>query len=150
MNFGMLLHKSKGTLLYSHASDTGFKLILDVEHSIAYFYRSLIPKYIILNPQKYAPHISVVRHEDSINMEFWGKYQGEQVEFEYSSHIHNGTVYWWLNAFSTRLEEIRVELGLYVHDKYTQPPDGYLKCFHITLANCKQDIKDEYTKGKME
>ena len=136
IDFGTL-HKSKGLLRYSNAGDVGLKLILDVDPEIARFYRSLIPKYIITNPQKYTPHISVVRHEHSINMEYWGKYENEQIEFEYSNHIHNGTVYWWLNAFSTRLEEIRVELGLYVHDKYTQPPEGYLKTFHITLGNTK-------------
>lgn len=129
-----MLHKSKGTLRYSHI---GLKLILEVDPNIVCFYRSLIPKHITINPQKYAPHISVVRHENKLNMEYWRKYEGEQVEFEYSNYIHSGTVYWWLNAFSTRLEEIRVELGLYIHDKYTQPPDGYLKCFHITLGNNK-------------
>jgi hypothetical protein len=134
MNFGM--HKSKGKLHYDYGN-AGLKLIVDVDPGITSFYRSLIPKYITLNPQRHNPHISVVRHEHSINMEYWGKYEGEQVEFEYSNYIHNGTVYWWLNAFSARLEAIRVELGLYVHDKYTKPPDGYLKCFHITLANSK-------------
>jgi len=133
----MLLHKSDGTLRYSHAGDAGFKLVLEVDPGIASFCRAMMPKYITLNPQRYAPHISVVRHEHSVNMEHWGKYEGQQVEFEYTNYVHNGRVYWWINAFSTRLEEIRVELGLYVHDKYTQPPDGYLKCFHITLANCK-------------
>jgi len=133
----MLLHKSKGTLRYSHTGDAGFKLVLEVDPGIASFCRSMMPKYITLNPQRYAPHISVVRHEHSVNMEYWGKYEGQQVEFEYTNYVHNGRVYWWINAFSTRLEEIRAELGLTVHDKYTQPPDGYTKCFHITLGNTK-------------
>jgi len=137
MNFGMLLHKSKGTLRYSHAGDAGFKLVLEVDPGIASFCRAMIPKHITLNPQRYAPHISVVRHEHNVNMEHWGKYEGQEVEFEYTNYIHNGSVYWWINAFSNRLEEIRTELGLYIHDKYTQPPEGYKKCFHITLGNCK-------------
>jgi len=133
----MLLHKSNGTLRYSHAGDVGFKLILEVDPGIASFCREMIPKYIILNPQRYAPHISVVRYEHSIKMEHWGKYEGEQVEFEYNNYIHNGRVYWWINAFSTRLEEIRVELGLPVSSEYTRPPNSYQKVFHITLGNTK-------------
>lgn len=136
MNSGML-YKSKGTLRYSHAGDAGFKLILEIDPGIAYFYRSMIPKYIKLNPQRYAPHISVVRHEHDLNMKYWGLYEGQEIEFEYSNYIHNGQIYWWINAFSIPLEEIRTELGLYVHDKYTQPPDGFAKCFHITLGNIK-------------
>lgn len=131
------LHKSNGLLRYNDTKNAGPRLVLEVDPGIVAFYRSLIPKYIIINPQKYTPHISVVRHEYSINMEYWGKYENEQIEFEYSNYVHNGTVYWWLNAFSARLEEIRVELGLYIHDKFTQPPEGYLKTFHITLGNTK-------------
>ena len=131
-----MLHKSKGKLHYSHAGDAGFKLIVEVDPGIASLYRALIPPYIQLNPQRYAAHISVVRHEHTIN-EHWGKYEGEEIDFEYDTHIHHGKVYWWLNAFSTRLEEIRIELGLPVSSEYTRPPDSYLKVFHITLGNTK-------------
>jgi hypothetical protein len=132
-----MLHSSKGPLRYSHAKNAGFKLILEVDPDLAYFDRAMIPKHISINPQKYAPHISVVRNEHCVNMEYWGKYEGEQIEFKYSNYIHNGEVYWWINAFSAKLEEIRIELGLPVSSLYTIPPNGYLKCFHITLANSK-------------
>lgn len=132
-----MLHKSSGILRYSHAGDAGFKLIVEVDPGIASLYRALIPKYVELNGTRYAPHISVVRREHTVNMEYWAKYDGQSVDFEYDTHIHHGTVYWWLNAFSTRLEEIRVELGLPVSSEYTRPPDGFVKCFHITLGNTK-------------
>ena len=136
-----MLHKSKGTLRYSyHEGDVGFKLILEVDPGITSFYCSLIPKHITLNPQRYAAHISVVRKEQSVNMNYWGLYEGQQVEFEYETYIYHGKVYWWLNAFSTRLEEIRLELGLPVTSEYTRPPDGFVKCFHITLGNTKTKL----------
>jgi hypothetical protein len=131
----MNLYKSTGILRYGHE-----KLIVEVDPGISAFYKSLIPKCYILNPQKYAPHISVVRHEQP-NMENWGKYDGQPVEFFYSNIVHRGTVYWWLNAFSNRLEEIRLELGLPVSSPYTRPPDGFEKCFHITLGNSKTTVQ---------
>lgn len=137
MNSGIQLFKSEGTIHYGST-----KLIVKVDPGISYFYKSLIPKYINIDPQKYRPHISVVRNETPINMENWGKYENEKVEFSYSNEIHNGQVYWWLNAFSIELEKIRVELGLSIKEHYTQPPDGFIKCFHITLGNCKSYQKN--------
>lgn len=134
MNSG--LHKSTGILRYGQGN-AGVKLIVEVDPGIATLYKSLIPKYYTLNPQKYAPHISVVRKEQPPNMNLWGKYDGLPVDFYYDGIIHSGTVYWWLNAFSVRLEEIRLELGLPVSSPYTLPPDGFGKCFHITLGNQK-------------
>lgn len=137
MNSGINLFKSDGILHYGST-----KLIVKVDPGIAYFYRSLIPKSIDIDPQKYKPHISVVRNETPVNMENWGKYENEKVEFSYSPIIHNGQVYWWINVFSIELEEIRLELGLPVSSQYTQPPDGFIKCFHITLGNCKRFQKN--------
>lgn len=133
-----MLYKSSGKLRYSHHEGAvGFKLILEVDPGIASLYRALIPKHVGLNHTRYDPHISVVRREQTVNMDYWGKYEGEEVEFEYDTEVHHGKVYWWLNAFSTRLEEIRVELGLPISSEYTRPPDGYEKVFHITLGNTK-------------
>lgn len=132
----LTLHKSHGILRYSIEPIVGHKLIVEVDREISNYYRDLIPKYIDWTPQKYPPHISVVRYETPLT-DAWGKYDGEQIEFEYSGIIHSGTTYWWLNAFSERLEEIRVELGLPISSEYTRPPEGFDKVFHITLANCK-------------
>ncbi len=137
MNSGINLFKSEGILHYGST-----KLIVKVDPGIAYFYRSLIPKSIYIDPQKYKPHISVVRNETPANMENWGKYENQKIEFSYGNQIYNGQVYWWINAFSTQLEEIRIELGLSISEYYTQPPDGFNKCFHITLGNCKKHQKN--------
>lgn len=128
----MALFKSTGILRYGKN-----KVIVEIDPGISDFYRSLIPKYLPYNRQLYAPHISVVRKETPPNMEYWEKYEGQPIEFEYDNEIQIGTVYFWLNCFSVRLEEIRQELGLPVSSPYTLPPEGYLKCFHSTLANRK-------------
>jgi len=132
------LFESIGILRYSFKENYGYKLIVEIDKDIAEYYRSLIPPWKgKISPQMYAPHISVVRKEVPPNLDVWGKYNGEEIKFLYSNYINQGTVYWWLNAFSTRLEEIRVELGLPVSSQYTLPPEGHIKAWHITLGNYK-------------
>ena len=134
-----MLHKSQGILEYSdYQNDIGFKLIVKIDPEISVFYRSLIPKYFCVKPQMYAPHISVVRKEHDLNMDYWKRYEGLSVNFEYDNYVHHDEVYWWLNVFSKDLERIRVQLGLPVSSPYTRPPDGFDKAFHITLGNCKK------------
>ncbi len=132
---GTLFHSS-GPLRYSQPNG-GYKAIVEADTGIGKYYRSLIPKWIDTNPQKYDAHISVVRNETPINLDLWGKYEGEMIEFTYANHVYNNQTYWWLNVFSKRLEDIRVELGLPVSSQYTLPPSGWIKCFHLTLGNSK-------------
>ena len=138
------LFYSSGILSYHKSEKSGgLKLILEVDQGIANYYRKLIPKtYPKINPQMYAAHISVVRHENP-NLEFWGKYEGELVEFVYSNIIKNGEIYFWLDCYSLRLEEIRKELGLPFeplhpsHEFYKFVPEPYSRTFHCTLGNLK-------------
>ena len=132
-----VLYKSNGTLHYSRHNES-FKLIVSVDQGIVDYYRALMPKAIRTAPQKYAAHISVVRKEIPPNLASWDKYEGQEIEFSYSPIIHSGTVYYWLNAFSVRLEEIRTELGLIVDAPFHQPPPGFKKTFHISLGNTKE------------
>jgi hypothetical protein len=132
-----MLYESVGTLNYKHEEGYGYRLVVDIDPEISRYYRSLIPKWHSFNSQMYSPHISVVRHETPARLEFWEKYQGDAIQFVYSNVIQRGEVYWWLNVFSKKLEEIRIELGLPVDSPYTRPPDGFEKCFHTTLANSK-------------
>ena len=134
-----MLYKANGILRYS-VVDVGYKLIVEVDQGLADYYRALIPKYKEVNRQRYGAHISVVRKEVPPNLEKWGEYEGEEIEFWYDNTIHNGQVYWWLNCFSKRLEEVRTELGLPVSSLYTRPPDSFVKCFHLTLGNVKHNI----------
>lgn len=131
------MFNSVGILRYSRLDNGDYKLIVEVDTEIVRYYRYLTPKWVVSNPQAYPAHISVVRKEEPVFLENWAKYDGHLVEFQYSSTVHSGTVYHWLNAFSTRLEEIRLELGLPVSSPYTRPPDNFSKCFHITIGNRK-------------
>lgn len=111
--------------------------IVEVDQGIVDFYRSLIPKSHCVRPQKYPAHISFVRKESPPSADAWGKYEGEVVEFLYDVDTRHSDNYYWLNAFCVRLEEIRAELGLPIDERYTPPPPGFRKTFHITLANIK-------------
>ena len=157
MNFSELLqevdgqlHESTGILRYFSPVAPGtpetqhtkgptqfHKLIVEIDPNIAAFYRSLIPKWHDWNVPLYPSHISVVRKEEIPNLDLWGKHEGEEVKFLYSPIVQMGKVYFWLNVFCKRLEEIRVELGLPVSSPYTRPPEGFQKCFHTTIANNK-------------
>lgn len=131
------LYSSSGTLHYERGDDW-FKVHCAVDQGISDYYRAMIPNTHIFNRQKYPAHISVVRNEIPPNMDVWGIHENQEIEFQYSNVVHFGTVYCWLNVFSKRLEEIRLELGLPVSSQYTLPPEGYIKCFHLTIANQKQ------------
>lgn len=106
------------------------KLIAEIDPEIVRYYRSFIPLYIKVNKPKHTPHISVVRHEVP-NFEFWGKYEGQEVEFSYENIIRFGETYCWMDAYCDRFVEIRLELGL--------PPNrvSVANCFHFTLGNFK-------------
>lgn len=129
-----MLHTAQGILKYNQNS---YKLIVEVEQDIVDYYRALLPKYIVINRQRYGAHISVVRKEMPTCLDVWGKYEGELVTFNYTSEVFFSKVYCWLNVFCVRLEEIRLELGLPVASEYTLPPEGFIKCFHMTLGNFK-------------
>lgn len=129
---------SVGRLHYSQ-EDGQYRLVVEVDQGLSDYYRALIPKWMDVNRPRWPAHITVVRphKEIPVALEFWGKYEGELVEFEYQNYLHSGKVYLWLNVFCKRLEEIRIELGLPVSSEFTRPPAGYLKCFHCTIANLK-------------
>jgi uncharacterized protein YaeQ len=125
--------KSVGNLLYS---DDPYKLIVSVDDEIGKFYRSLVPKYLAVKKPMYPTHISVVRNQMPVNLSAWRKYHEQEIVFDYDSYIYNDELYYWLNAYSKSLEDIRVELGLPSTSKYTRSPDGR-HMFHITIGNLK-------------
>ena len=134
------LFKGKGTLHYAFIDGVGYRLVLNIDQGIVNFYRSLIPKWFNVIPQKYNAHISVVRKETPKNLEFWKAYEGQVVEFLYDVDIQHDHQYWWLNCYSHRLEEIRQELGLSNKSLYSIPTEGFEKVFHTTIANNKGKI----------
>ena len=132
------MQKSTAILKYS-VVDVGHRLVGEIDQELADYYRALIPKWHYVQRQKYGAHVSIVRKETPVHLEHWGKHEGEEVEFIYDTEVKFGAVYCWLNVFCVRFEEIRLELGLPVSSQYTLPPDGFVKCFHSTLGNWKND-----------
>lgn len=132
-----VLYKSTGVLNYT--MDGGYRLAVEVDQQLADYYRALIPPWKPVNRPRWGAHITVVRpeKEQPVNLEPWGKYHGEPVQFLYEPSVHEGKIYYWLNIWCSRLEEIRTELGLPVISEFTLPPEGFIKCFHCTIGNCK-------------
>lgn len=141
------MFSSVGVLHYEMANtDPPYKAILTIDPSIAAYYYSTISKAAKAKRQMFPAHISVIRKETPRDISVWGKYEGEEVEFQYEHNVRQDNVYYWIDAYSTRLEEIRTELGLHnapLHPAtyHTPMPEGYpyTKRFHITIGNIKEN-----------
>jgi hypothetical protein len=106
------------------------RAVVWIDPNIALYYRKLMPQYLDLQPQKYPAHITVVRlHKEIPNLENWNKYAGEKILFSYENKIYFDGTYYYLNAYSDRIGEIRMELGL--------PKFRFGNSYHITLGNSK-------------
>ena len=125
-----------GTLVYY---DNPYKLIVNIDDEIGNYYRSLIPKYLDVRKPMYPSHISVIRNEVPPNIKLWNKYHDRHVHIVYENFIYNDEVYYWLNAYSFFLEDVREGLGLASTSQYTKSPDGQHK-FHITIGNVKHQL----------
>jgi len=106
--------------------------VLLIDQQIAEYYFSLIPKYYYAQRQMYDAHITVVRLgvETPTNRSVWGRYEGERIMFEYIPTVESGGAYFFLNAYSERIGDIRVELGL--------PRCRFGNHYHITVGNRKK------------
>ena len=117
-----------------------------IDRGLIDYYRSLIPKTHYVQPQKYPPHITIVRQkiEASPKKENWGKYEGMEIILYYDNRIcYNYDLYYWLNAKSPQIEAIRIELGLPV---YRVPFNSY----HITIGNKKSQTTNLGEKDERE
>lgn len=129
------LYKSYGVLKYFRDP---FKCIVEVDQDLADYYRKLVPKAVGLRRQGWAAHISVVRNRTPQEFDLlkWGKYEGELVGFAYSPIVESDEVYFWINCYSLRLEEVRNELGLPLYE-HLNLPQGYSQRLHCTIGNIK-------------
>ncbi len=125
--------ESTGTLRASVENGV-YRLALDVDPGIVELARALVPRYIRLQRQKFAPHISVVRETQPVPGLL--AYDGREVGFTYCPEVVPGEVYYWLRAESQALRAIRVALGLPEMAWYTYPPD-LEDVFHCTIGNLK-------------
>lgn len=134
--FFKMLYNSSGILRYYN--DPLLKLIVEVDSEIVLYYKRLIPQYYRINPQLYSSHISVIRKIIPPKMEYWNKYDGQVINFVYSPITYVDERYYWLNAYSVQLDNIRSELGL-IPNIYRpeQLLPNYKNIYHITLGNKK-------------
>lgn len=107
---------------------------MEVDQGIVGVARALTP--VVLNRQKFPPHISVIRKEIPTDMTLWGLGDGEAVCFDYSPMIYNDEKYYWVNVVAPGLRQLRIGLGLPLSSIKSRPPDGADR-FHITIGNVK-------------
>lgn len=120
-------HKSSGWLEYRDNS-----CVLNIDPSITSFYRKLIPKHVGVKPQKYNPHITIIRSIEIPNSNFHDKpYHGYYFDFYYNGKIFQSGSYFFIPCDSKWFRMIRKELGL---NSYRFEDT---KQFHITIGNIK-------------
>lgn len=132
------LHESRAIVRYG----PDIRVIAEIDQSICDYYRSLIPKYFNAIGQRYGAHITIVRtHKETPTiLDYWGKHEGRVICFQYASCIHFDGRYFWLNAYSEEIGEIRKELGL---PKFRDDSvfGGVVRSeYHITIANIKKTL----------
>lgn len=129
------MFSSQGTLIYDphkngkriiKASD--WWIILKTDEGIVDYYKYWIKKQYDVSFEKtiWGSHISVNRGSVPPNKGLWNKYAKERIPFEYTNRVYRvNDIFFCVDAYSERLEQIRLELGL-----PAQPNHG----FHITIA----------------
>lgn len=117
-------HKSGKRII--KASD--WWIILKTDEGIVDYYKHWIRKHYDVKFENtiWGSHISVNRGVVPPKKELWNKHKGEMVEFTYTNRVYRvNDIFFCVDAYSTRLEEIRLELGL-----SKQPNYG----FHLTIG----------------
>lgn len=111
----MTMVSTNGTLAYK-----GTWAILQCDLETTLYYQWWLERLgVRVNLPVWKSHISVVRGEDLVNPEPWGKYEGSSVPFSYlPTDIWWNGAYWWVNICSPRIEDLRTELGLDPQPKY--------------------------------
>ena len=118
---------SEGFVLYKGGTCT-----LEVPRDFGPFYRYLIPRYMGAHPNKYPPHITIVREWERHNEEFLNRpYEGYIFSFEYSGKIHFDGTYFYLKCRSQMIKQMREEFGLIPYRKDN--------CYHLTVGNNKEN-----------
>ena len=87
----------------------------------------------------YPAHITIVRlnKEQPSNMDVWGKHEGRKINFEYEPGVHRDDKYFWINAYSEEIGDIREELGLPRYRDDTNFGGVKRNEYHITIGNIK-------------
>lgn len=124
-----MLIETKGLFVCSPNQKIG-RVLLD--QGIGYMYRWLIPRYKKVCIPRHPFHLTVIRYfeEDQVRDDVWGKHHGMVINVQYEDQIQEDDTYYWLNAYSEQVGDIREELGL------PRIRDGF-NCYHLTIGNKK-------------
>ena len=111
-------------------------LVVYTDDEIGRYYRAIITREhpsVKLNSPMHGAHITVIagKYETPPKKDlYWGLYEGEIVDFQYSPEIHfDDGLYYWLTVECKRIEDIREELGLLPKIRFA---------WHLTVGNTKE------------
>ena len=125
-----MMFTASGKLIYdpkARIKPAPWWLILKTDKGLMEYYQHWIKQHYDVGFEKtvWGSHISVIRGDEPLNKEAWGKYNNEVIPFTYTNRIYRVHWFFCVDAYSPRLEEIRAELGLPKLPKYG---------FHITIG----------------
>ena len=90
--------------------------VIETCNGLSDYYRWLLERrYMITTlPPSWGSHISIVRGEQPKPelLHLWKKYDGMEVEFEYTHDIFGNGDFWWVNVYTPITSMIRQELQL--------------------------------------
>ena len=121
----MLWYPARGRLRYSD----NWWLVVDSSDSIINYYKFWVEKFIWkkISTPLHRCHITVIsgKHQQPVYKQFWRKYHGEYIDFEYCSVVKTDGNYFWLDVECPDLVYIRRELGLQDTPKWP---------YHLTIG----------------
>lgn len=129
--------KASGILKYSPPllgdGETNWWLILHCnDFELGRYYRNLYQSYHNncrkLQVPGWKDHISIVRNEVPVFKEFWYRFEGSVVEFDYLPTVIDNGNHFWLEVECEFFCLIRKQLGLSEYPEYK---------FHLTIGNSK-------------
>lgn len=137
------MFNGQGKLIYDPYARIKFEpwwLILKTDEELIRYYQSYIKKIYDVKFEKttWGSHISVNRGVEPPNKKDWNKYKGEIIPFTYSHKVERVHWFFYVDAYSKRLEDIRKELGL-----SKLPPCG----FHITIGRVNKIYNESQLKN---
>lgn len=124
-------HRSEGAVLFEPKKNKAIGrqpdwAIMLCDQSIVDFYYWFLKRMGIsaVKGTRNGAHVSFIKSEPAPNKELWGTDLGP-VEFWYSNVMRANDRHIWIDVWSPRLNDIRVELGL---------PAKPLPSFHMTIG----------------